>query len=162
MGHVEVGSPHRREQDRHHPAKVVHTHACETDILIAIAPFPVDLQRATGGRLGVVDFLPSAPGLQETQAMLHELYGGLFYRVSEPRADAGQSLDLKMFDNDARAVALRWSLTSPMTALEPRHARRIFHWTASPPAAYAVERSDVHDHDTFLGKGRRFLVALHR
>ena len=49
---------------------------------LAIAPFPVDFQRAAGGRLRVRDFLPSAPGLQKTQAMLHELYGRLFYRVT--------------------------------------------------------------------------------
>jgi len=49
---------------------------------LPIAPFPVDFQRAAGGTLGVMDFLPSARGLQETQAMLHELYGRLFYRVT--------------------------------------------------------------------------------
>lgn len=49
---------------------------------LAIDPFPVDFQRAAGGRLGVMDFLPSAAGLQKTHAMLYELYGRLFYRVT--------------------------------------------------------------------------------
>ncbi|MBM3854299.1 MAG: YdcF family protein [Verrucomicrobia bacterium] len=48
----------------------------------AIVPFPVDFQYAAGSRLNVMDFLPSAVGLQKTHAMLHELYGRLFYRVT--------------------------------------------------------------------------------
>lgn len=49
---------------------------------LVIVPFPVDFQRAAGGGLGLMDFLPSAVGLHKTQAMLHELYGRLFYRVT--------------------------------------------------------------------------------
>lgn len=49
---------------------------------LVIVPFPVDFQRAAGSRLGLMDLLPSAVGLKKTQAMLHELYGRLFYRVT--------------------------------------------------------------------------------
>lgn len=49
---------------------------------LAIVPFPVDFQQVAGSSLGLMDFLPSATGLQKTHAMLHELYGRLFYRVA--------------------------------------------------------------------------------
>ncbi len=48
---------------------------------LGVAPFPVDFHRAAGAPLGVMDFLPSADGLQQTHMMLRELYGRAFYWV---------------------------------------------------------------------------------
>lgn len=49
---------------------------------LATVPFPVDFRRAAGSDVGLMDFLPSGVGLHQTQSMLHELYGRLFYRLT--------------------------------------------------------------------------------
>lgn len=47
---------------------------------LEVAPFPVD-QRGGATRLTVMNFLPSAQGLQTTSLMLREFYGRLFYAI---------------------------------------------------------------------------------
>jgi len=50
---------------------------------LGVTPFPVDFRLSAGGSLSVMDFLPGAEALGQTQAALRELYGRLFYRVIE-------------------------------------------------------------------------------
>lgn len=44
-----------------------------------VLPFPVDFAISDAGRLGVMDFVPTAPALNRTQIALRETYGRLFY-----------------------------------------------------------------------------------
>ena len=51
---------------------------------LVVAPFPVDFRPVGDGRFRLLDFLPSASALNQTQAILHELYGRLFYQFVGP------------------------------------------------------------------------------
>lgn len=46
---------------------------------IRVVPFPVDFQVSEGEILTIIDFLPGAAGLNQTERALRELYGQLFY-----------------------------------------------------------------------------------
>ena len=46
-----------------------------------VAPFPVDFQVSAGGELGVMDFLPSAGALAQTERAWREMYGQLYYSL---------------------------------------------------------------------------------
>jgi len=46
-----------------------------------VTPFPVDFQVSAGGKLGVMDFLPSADALAQTEMAWREMYGRLYYEV---------------------------------------------------------------------------------
>jgi len=46
-----------------------------------VTPFPVDFQVSASGELGVMDFLPSAGALAQTEMAWREMYGRLYYGV---------------------------------------------------------------------------------
>jgi len=46
-----------------------------------VTPFPVDFQVSAGGELDVMDFLPSAGTLAQTEMAWREMYGRLYYEV---------------------------------------------------------------------------------
>lgn len=46
-----------------------------------VTPFPVDFQVSAGGELGVMDFLPCAGALAQTEQAWREMYGRLYYGV---------------------------------------------------------------------------------
>jgi uncharacterized SAM-binding protein YcdF (DUF218 family) len=48
---------------------------------MSVIPFPVDFKVSAGGTLSVLDFLPTAAALQQTELALREEYGRLFYFV---------------------------------------------------------------------------------
>lgn len=48
---------------------------------LTVAPFPVDFRHSGRGGMGLLDFLPNAGALAQTQMALREMYGRLFYRV---------------------------------------------------------------------------------
>jgi uncharacterized SAM-binding protein YcdF (DUF218 family) len=48
---------------------------------VDFVPFPVDYQIDRGARITVLDFLPQASGLRQTEAALREWYGIAFYAV---------------------------------------------------------------------------------
>lgn len=48
---------------------------------LTVVPFPVDFQVPAGGALSVIDFLPSAGALSQTEMAWREMYGRLFYMV---------------------------------------------------------------------------------
>lgn len=48
---------------------------------LAVSVFPVDFAGTGGGPVGVMDVMPTAGSLAQTQAALRELYGRLYYRV---------------------------------------------------------------------------------
>jgi hypothetical protein len=43
--------------------------------------FPVDFRVAREGNLTLLDFLPGASGLNNTEMALREIYGNLYYRL---------------------------------------------------------------------------------
>jgi len=51
------------------------------DAGLAVTTFPVDFAHSDAGGVGVLDFLPSAGALGETQTAMREMYGRLYYRV---------------------------------------------------------------------------------
>ncbi len=46
---------------------------------LEVTPFPVDFQVSAGGELGVMDFLPSAGALAQTERAWREMYGRMYY-----------------------------------------------------------------------------------
>lgn len=48
---------------------------------LEVTPFPVDFQVSAGGEVGVMDFLPSAGALAQTEMAWREMYGRLYYGV---------------------------------------------------------------------------------
>jgi len=46
-----------------------------------VSPFPVDFKVSAGGELGVIDFLPSAGAMAQTEMAWREMYGRLYYWV---------------------------------------------------------------------------------
>jgi len=46
---------------------------------LVVTPFPVDFKVSSEGRLDVLDFLPRAQALEQTQTAIREVYGRLFY-----------------------------------------------------------------------------------
>jgi uncharacterized SAM-binding protein YcdF (DUF218 family) len=48
---------------------------------LKVVPFPVDFQVSVGGALSVIDFLPNAKALSQTEMAWREMYGRLFYLV---------------------------------------------------------------------------------
>jgi len=46
---------------------------------LTVTAFPVDFRHSSGGGVSVMDFLPSAGALVQTQATMREMYGRLFY-----------------------------------------------------------------------------------
>ena len=48
---------------------------------LAVTTFPVDFAHSDAGGVGVMDFLPSAGALMQTQTAMREMYGRLYYRV---------------------------------------------------------------------------------
>jgi uncharacterized SAM-binding protein YcdF (DUF218 family) len=48
---------------------------------VDFVPFPVDYQNERGARITVLDFLPQASGLRQTEAVLREWYGIAFYAM---------------------------------------------------------------------------------
>lgn len=48
---------------------------------LKVVPFPVDFQVSVGGALSVIDFLPNARALSQTEMAWREMYGRLFYLV---------------------------------------------------------------------------------
>jgi uncharacterized SAM-binding protein YcdF (DUF218 family) len=48
---------------------------------MSVIPFPVDFKVPAGGRVSVLDFLPTAAALQQTEMAMREGYGRLFYFV---------------------------------------------------------------------------------
>ncbi len=49
---------------------------------VDFVPFPVDFQDTPKGRLTLLDFLPRAEALKETESTLREIYGILFYALT--------------------------------------------------------------------------------
>lgn len=50
---------------------------------LEVTPFPVDFQVPAGGELGVIDFLPSASALAQTETAWREMYGRFYYSIRE-------------------------------------------------------------------------------
>ena len=48
---------------------------------LAVAPFPVDFRSSRGVHITVLDFLPTAAALGQTEFSMREMYGRLFYLV---------------------------------------------------------------------------------
>lgn len=48
---------------------------------MSVIPFPVDFKVSAGGTVSVLDFLPTAEALKQTEMALREAYGRLFYFV---------------------------------------------------------------------------------
>jgi uncharacterized SAM-binding protein YcdF (DUF218 family) len=48
---------------------------------MSVTPFPVDFKVPAGGTVSVLDFLPAAGALTQTEMALREGYGRLFYFV---------------------------------------------------------------------------------
>ena len=46
-----------------------------------VVPFPVDFRVSAGRAFTILDLLPTADSLSQTETALHELYGFLFYQV---------------------------------------------------------------------------------
>lgn len=51
------------------------------DVGLNVIPFPVNFQVSAGGSLSVIDFLPSAGALSQSEMAWREMYGRLFYWV---------------------------------------------------------------------------------
>jgi len=52
-----------------------------TSVGLEVTPFPVDFQVSAGGELGVMDFLPGAGALAQTEMACREMYGHLYYGI---------------------------------------------------------------------------------
>ena len=50
---------------------------------LMVSPFPVDFRGMRAAGLSVMDFLPTAAALAQTESALREIYGRLFYLVFE-------------------------------------------------------------------------------
>ena len=48
---------------------------------LTVMPFPVDFQVSAGGGVNVMDLLPTAAALKQTELAWREMYGRLFYFV---------------------------------------------------------------------------------
>jgi uncharacterized SAM-binding protein YcdF (DUF218 family) len=48
---------------------------------LEVTPFPVDFQVSAGGEVDVMDFLPSADALAQTERAWREMYGRMYYGV---------------------------------------------------------------------------------
>jgi len=48
---------------------------------LVVSPFPVDFRVSADSELGVMDFLPSADALAESEMVWREMYGRWYYGV---------------------------------------------------------------------------------
>lgn len=48
---------------------------------LKVTPFPVDFKVSAGGKVGILDFLPNADALRNTELSFREIYGRLYYEM---------------------------------------------------------------------------------